>query len=309
MKTSIIVPTYNRPDKLNLCLMSLSKQSVLPDEVLIADDGSGQETLQVIEQFKSSTNCRFALKHIWQEDDGFRKPLIINKTVRNATGEYLVFIDGDCIAHKHFIRSHLAYSEPDTILGGKRVDLGKSFSERLLRRQQPINKLTIELMWDSLINDSRKVEESLQIQNSFLRNLLHRDRIYDDGIWGCNFSIHKELFYAINGCDEDFLDGSIEDNDLGIRVINYGGKVKSVRALAIVFHLWHPVSWSFLNEKYLFNKRILEKRVLLREARCRNGIMKDNEGCRGVTAVYPVNSASLRNYESSSESHCSSQAA
>jgi glycosyltransferase involved in cell wall biosynthesis len=293
MKTSIVVPTYNRPDKLNLCLMSLSKQSTLPDEVLIADDGSGAETLRVIERFKNSTNCRFALKHIWQEDDGFRKPLIINKTVRNATGDYLIFIDGDCIAHKHFIRSHLAYSEADTILGGKRVDLGKRFSERLLKRQQPINKLTIELIWDSIINDSRKIEESLQIHNPFLRKLLDRDRIYDDGIWGCNFSIHRELFYAINGCDEDFLDGSIEDNDLGIRVINYGGKVKSVRALAIVFHLWHPTSWSFSNEKYLFNKRILEKRIQLGEARCRNGIMKGNADSREMDALSPVNRALL----------------
>jgi glycosyltransferase involved in cell wall biosynthesis len=293
MKTSIVVPTYNRPDKLNLCLMSLSKQSTLPDEVLIADDGSGAETLRVIERFKNSTNCRFALKHIWQEDDGFRKPLIINKTVRNATGDYLIFIDGDCIAHKHFIRSHLDYSEPDTILGGKRVDLGKRFSERLLKRQQPINKLTIELIWDSLINDSRKIEESLQIHNPFLRKLLDRDRIYDDGIWGCNFSIHRELFYAINGCDEDFLDGSIEDNDLGIRVINYGGRVKSVRALAIVFHLWHPTSWSFSNEKYLFNKRILEKRIQLGEARCRNGIMKGNADSREMDALSPVNRALL----------------
>jgi glycosyltransferase involved in cell wall biosynthesis len=307
VNTSIIVPTYNRPDKLNLCLMSLSKQSILPDEVLIADDGSGAETLRVIEQFKNSKYCRFALKHIWQEDDGFRKPAIINKTVRNATGDYLMFIDGDCIAHKHFIRSHLAYSEPGTILGGKRVDLGKRFSERLLRKQQPINKLTIELMWDSLINDSRKIEESLQIQNPLLRNLLHRDRIYDDGIWGCNFSIHKELFYAINGCDEDFLDGSIEDNDLGIRVINYGGKVKSVRALAIVFHLWHPLSWNFSDEKYLYNKQILEKRVKLREAWCHNGILKGNAGSRGINGDHPVNRAILKNMESSSEYRSISQ--
>ena len=307
MNTSIIVPTYNRPDKLNLCLLSLSKQSVLPDEVLIADDGSGEETLQTIEQFKKSKNCRFELKHIWQEDNGFRKPCIINKTVRDSTGDYLIFIDGDCLAHKHFIRSHLAYSEPGAILGGKRVDIGKRLSERLLKRHIVLNTLTIELLLDSLINDSKKVEESLQINNSLLRNLLHRDLIHDDGIWGCNFSIHKELFYAINGCDEDFLDGSIEDNDLGIRVLNFGGKVKSVRALAIVFHLWHPSSWTFSDEKYLFNKRILERRITLREARCINGIMKDNTNSLGIHECYPVNTAIPRNIESSSASRLTSQ--
>ncbi len=274
LKVSVIVPTYNRPKELYLCLLSLSRQSILPHEVIVADDGSGKETRKIIDQFKKSNNCRFVLKHVWQEDFGFRKSQIINKTVRNASGEYLVFIDGDCIAHKHFVRSHLAYSEPDAILGGKRVELGQRFTGRLVNKQKVINMITIGLLWDSIFKDSRKVEESIQIRNHFLRNLLHRDRISDDGIWGCNFSVHKELFYAINGCDEDYLDGSIEDNDLGIRVLNYGGKVKSVRALAIVFHLWHRSSWSFSNEKYLFNRSILEKRIALREPRCTNGIMK-----------------------------------
>jgi len=281
MKTTIIVPTYNRPKELNLCLLSLSMQSALPDEVLIADDGSGEETRQFIDQFKKSKNCRFSLKHIWQEDVGFCKPRIINDTVRNATGDYLIFIDGDCIAHKHFVRSHLAYSEPDAILGGRRVDLGRGLTDRLLNKQKLLNKLTIGLLWDSIINDSRRVEESIQIKSPYLRNLFHWDRISDDGILGCNFSVPKELFYAINGCDEDFLDGSIEDNDLGVRVLNSGGKVKSVRALAIVFHLWHPSSWSSLNEKYLFNRRILEKRIALRETRCINGITKEKTFLQG----------------------------
>jgi len=302
MKISVIVPTYNRPDKLHLCLLGLSKQSVLPDEVLIADDGSGEETLKTIEQFKESENCRFEVKHIWQEDDGFRKPMIINETVRNATGEYLIFIDGDCIAHKHFIRSHLSYAEPDAILGGKRVDIGKSLSERLQNRRKVLVNPTFGLVLDSLFNDSRKVEESILIKNPLLRNLLGRNRIFDDGIWGCNFSLHKELFYKINGCDEDFLDGSIEDNDLGIRVLNCGGKIKSVRALAIVFHLWHPSSWNFSDEKYLFNKSILEKRVTLREARCSNGIVKEETSCQEVSENPSVNRAIPEKPESASVS-------
>ncbi|RII27569.1 MAG: glycosyl transferase [Geobacter sp.] len=272
MNVSVIVPTYNRPQELQLCLFSLAAQSVLPDEVLIADDGSKDETRQMVEQFRNSGNCPFALKHIWQEDSGFRKPRILNETVRNASGEYLIFMDGDCMAHREFVRSHLLYAEPEAMLGGKRVDVGTKLSRRLLEKQQILNSLTFQLLWSSVAGDSRKVEESLRVESSFLRRLLHRDLIRDDGIWGCNFSVHKDLFYAINGCDEDFQDGSIEDNDLGIRVLNNGGKLKSVRALAVVFHLWHPSSWSFHNEKYLHNMNILQQRIDRKEARCVHGI-------------------------------------
>lgn len=275
MKTSVIVPSYNRPQELQLCLLSLAQQSHLPDEVLIADDGSRDETRQVIARFSDSPECPFVLRHIWQEDDGFRKPRILNETVRNATGDYLLFIDGDCLAHRHWLRNHLRNAEPNTMLGGKRVDIGESLSAQLLRTNQLITSFGIRLLWDSIMGGTRKAEEALVFTSTLVRRLAHRDQISNDGIWGCNFSVHKELFFAINGCDEDFKDGSIEDNDLGIRVLNSGGKLKSVRNLANVFHLWHKSSWNFTSEKFLYNKAILEKRILLKESRCYNGISND----------------------------------
>jgi glycosyltransferase involved in cell wall biosynthesis len=274
MKVSVIVPTYNRPGALRLCLMSLAEQTWLPDEVLIADDGSGDETRRCIEAFAGSKACSFELRHIWQEDDGFRKPKIINETVRNSVGDYLVFIDGDCMAHQDYIRSHLLLAEPEAMLGGKRVEIGRTLSEKAIREGKVLNSITLGLIMDSIEHGSRKVEEAVRIENGLLRTLFHKDRISDDGIWGCNFSVHRALFYAINGCDEDFTDGSVEDNDLGIRVLNRGGKIKSVRALAIVFHLCHDPSWSAGNEKHLHNMRILEKRKALKQSQCLNGICK-----------------------------------
>jgi glycosyltransferase involved in cell wall biosynthesis len=272
MKTSVIVPTYNRPRELRLCLLSLARQSVLPDEVLVADDGSGDETARAIQEFARSSSCPFPVRHIWQEDCGFRKPRILNETVRQATGDYLIFIDGDCMAHRHFVRSHLAFAEPRAILGGKRVALGEKLSNRLLDRGKLLVTCTVGLLWDSIVNDTRKAEEAIMMVHPFLRARFNRERITDDGIWGCNFSLPKALFYEINGCDEDFLDGSIEDNDLGIRVLNSGGKVKSVRSLAIVFHFWHKSTWSFTDEKYLHNRHIMDQRILTKEPRCVNGI-------------------------------------
>jgi len=275
---TLIVPTYNRPGELMLCLRSLVRQSVLPGEVILADDGSGEETRRAVREFAASPGCPFPVRHVWQEDIGFRKPRILNEAVREATGDYLIFLDGDCMAHRHFVREHLRCAGPEWILGGKRVELGRELSARILAGGDPVTGLSFRLLRDSLAGGTRKAEEAVLLRSSFLRRLLRRDRIADDGIWGCNFSIPRELFYRINGCDEDFLDGSIEDNDLGIRVRNGGGQVRSVRALAVVFHLWHPPSWNFGGEKYLHNRRILERRIANREARCGNGIVRQDGG-------------------------------
>jgi glycosyltransferase involved in cell wall biosynthesis len=279
-KATLIVPTYNRPAELTLCLRSLVRQSVLPHEVVVADDGSGEETRRAVRMFAELPGCPFPVRHVWQEDIGFRKPRILNEAARNATGDYLIFLDGDCMAHRHFVREHFRRAGPEWILGGRRVELGRELTARILAEGEPVSGLSFRLLRDSLTGGTRKAEEALRIHSPFLRRILRRDRITDDGIWGCNFSIPKELFYRINGCDEDFLDGSIEDNDLGIRVLNSGGQVRSVRALAVVFHLWHPASWNFQGEKYLFNRRILERRIAGKEIRCVNGIDRRAAGSR-----------------------------
>ena len=178
------------------------------------------------------------------------------------------------MAHRHFVRSHLERSGPDAILSGKRVEIGKELTEQLLAEGKVLNTFSPRLVWDAVRGRSRKVEEALMLRNPALRRMLQRDRITDDGVWGCNFSLSKELFIAINGCDEDFLDGSIEDNDLGIRVLNQGKRVRSVRGLALIFHLWHRSSWSFENEKYQHNLAILKRRIENREPFCKNGIKK-----------------------------------
>lgn len=274
MNISVIVPTYNRPMALKLCLRSLAGQSMSPSEILIADDGSSSETRDVVQETQRSLHDVFPIKHVWQEDIGFRKPRILNEAVRQATGDYLVFIDGDCMAHRHFIRAHVEQSDPAAILGGKRVEIGRKLTEQLLKEGNVLNTFNPRLILDSFAGNSRKVEEAIQIKTPFLRRLMHRDQINDDGIWGCNFSLYRNLFVDLNGCDEDFLDGSLEDNDLGIRVLNQGKQVRSVRGLANIFHLWHPSSWSFEGEKYRYNYQIIQRRIEFKETICKNGIKK-----------------------------------
>jgi cellulose synthase/poly-beta-1,6-N-acetylglucosamine synthase-like glycosyltransferase len=249
----------------------------MPDEIIIADDGSGLETKKAVQEMQEAMKDLFPITHAWQEDVGFRKPRILNEAIRQSTGDYLIFIDGDCMAHRDFVRSHVKHSAPDAVLSGKRVEIGKELSEWLLKNGKVMNRFNLGLLRDAARNDpyhSRRVVESIPIKNKMLRRLMHRDRIYADGLWGCNFSLHKDLFIAINGCDEDFVDGSIEDNDIGIRVQNQGKKLRSVRGLAIIFHLWHKTTWSFENEKYQQNLAILKRRIANKEPVCKNGIRK-----------------------------------
>lgn len=146
MKTTAIVPTYNRPGELILSLQSLALQTRLPDEVIVADDGSGEETRRAVEAFSGSPGCPFPVRHVWQEDRGFRKPRILNEAVRNATGDYLLFLDGDCMAHRRFVEEHLRLAGRDSILGGKRVEIGRELSAKILAEGLPVTGLSLRLI-------------------------------------------------------------------------------------------------------------------------------------------------------------------
>jgi len=277
MKISIIVPTFNRPKALKLCLLSLAEQSVLPHEVLIADDGSTSDTRDTVMEMQRLLENLFTIKHVWQEDAGFRKPKILNETVRQSTGTYLIFIDGDCMAHKDFVRAHLDRSDPNAILAGRRVDLGPRLTEKVLHNDKILNTVTPELMLDLLMQKSNHMKEAFLIKNRLLRKYLGRDRTKPPTtVFGCNFSLYRNLFLDINGCDEDFLDGSLEDLDLGIRVTNQGKQIKSVKNLALLFHLWHPLTWAVESDKYQHNLKIIKRRTLNKEKFCKNGIKKIN---------------------------------
>src|SRR5512135_2579733 len=143
MKISVIFTTYNKPDYLRLCVLSFAQQSLLPSEVIVADDGSTEETGALIHEMKNRFSNLFTIKHVWHEDVGFRRSGILNKAAREASGDYLIFTDGDCMAHRHFVRSHVEYSHPSAVLGGRRIELGKELTERLLREGSIINSLNM----------------------------------------------------------------------------------------------------------------------------------------------------------------------
>src|SRR3954471_9553529 len=111
MQVSLIVTTYNWPSALALTLQSVAAQTLLPTEVLVADDGSGLETHELVQQWGAKLPC--TLKHVWHEDRGFRLSRSRNRAIAATTGDYIVLIDGDMFLHRRFIEDHVSCARPD----------------------------------------------------------------------------------------------------------------------------------------------------------------------------------------------------
>ena len=131
MKISVIFTTYNSPAWLEKVLWGFQYQTDKNFEVVIADDGSGQETRDVIERFRRESDLD--LQHVWQEDDGFQKCKVLNRAIVAATGEYMVTTDGDCIPRKDFVAVHRKYAEPGKFLSGGYFKLPMAVSEAITR--------------------------------------------------------------------------------------------------------------------------------------------------------------------------------
>ena len=117
MKVSLVISTYNWKEALCLCLLSVTRQTVVPAEVIIADDGSRPDTKLLIEDFQQNFPC--PIKHIWHEDKGWRKCIIMNKAFALCEGDYIIEIDGDIIMHSHFIEDHISEAAPGYFLQNK----------------------------------------------------------------------------------------------------------------------------------------------------------------------------------------------
>ncbi len=258
-----------------LCIMSLAASSIRPSEVLIADDGSTSETGDTILDLQKSLEHVFPIKHVRQEHEGIRKQQIVNEAVRQSTGDYLLFTDGDCMVHRYCLQQHLERSDPRAILAGQSVQIGKELTGNILKEGAVVNTLNFELLVDFLMRRSHHSKEAFIIRNGLLRRLLKKERMKPAiAVIGRNFSLYKKLFMDINGYDEDFWAFGEEDADLGVRVVNQGGYIRSVRNLAIVFHLHHPGTWHMETEHFKYNALIKKRRIENKESVCINGINK-----------------------------------
>src|SRR5690606_6115352 len=133
-RCSLVISTYNWPEALSLCLKSILKQTVMPVEIIIADDGSDNRTKSVIEEFQHKS--ALIVKHIWHEDAGFRLAQIRNKAIHHAQTDYIIQIDGDIILNKSFIEDHLYVREHGCFLRGTRAHIVEPHLPTLFKLKQ-----------------------------------------------------------------------------------------------------------------------------------------------------------------------------
>ena len=234
MLISVIVSTYNWTEALNLSLKSLSEQTDLEFEVIVADDGSKDNTRELVAAWKEKFPVE--LKHSWQEDKGFRLARSRNNAVTKAGGEYLIFIDGDCIVRSDFVASHRRLAEEHCVVAGQRILLGKEFTQACITDEEISWKESLSKLISLTLN--KKINRFLPAVSmglTFLR--LRRPRKWQL-LRGCNWALFKSDYLAVGGQDEIFEGWGYEDSDMTIRLINHGVRVKWGAFSSPCFHLW-----------------------------------------------------------------------
>ena len=259
MRVSVIITTYNRPDALLLVLQSIESQTKLPEEVIIADDGSDDNTEKLITDYQESSSL--SIIHSWQEDKGFRAAKSRNKAIAISNFEYIVLIDGDVILHPKFIQDHFNHTEPGYFIQGTRVLLTQN------RTRQALNNSRDNFSFLSKGIRNRKNA----IHSIYFSKLLSKKKNYIKGIKTCNMSFYKEDCLNINGFNNDFEGWGREDSEFAVRLLNSGINRKNVRFNMIQFHLWHKEA---IRDALVQNDATLHSSIDNHVNWCDNGINK-----------------------------------
>lgn len=261
MKISIIISYYKVLENLKIILKALNQQSSMDFEVIISEDDFNQETIDFLED--PEEDYGFEIIHLNQkEDDGFRKNEMLNRSIMAATTDWLVFIDGDCIPHRHFVKEYRKNFETGKLLAGRRVMLGEKFSADLMDTFD-LRKLSYKSIATS---DSTKTKEGIYSPNLQLA-------LKQKGLLGCNWGIKKEHLIEVNGYDEDYVHAGVgEDVDIEWRLESLGYTKKSMKNKAIVYHIYHPRSYG--EDKVQANLQMFYKKQKEGNLKCLNGIEK-----------------------------------
>jgi len=255
---SLIISFYNKIDLLRYIFAALGRQTYTNFEVVIADDGSNPEVVKEIAEIQF--NYSFPIKHVWHEDNGWQKNKILNKAVIASEGDYLIFIDGDCVPHPKFIQEHVENRARNRVITGRRVLLSESVSKKLtlekISNGYLDRRVAFPLLFESLFHGvDTEVENMLRIRNKIIRKLFIKDKI--KGFWGCNFSIWKKDILKVNGFDERYVyPGFGEDRDLDDRLQRNGIFPISKKHLVTEYHI-HHVHFDTMHEPnlLLFNEK------------------------------------------------------
>ena len=232
---SVVITTYNRPDALAAVMAACFLQDDKNFEIIIADDGSTANTRDCIARL--AANAPVPVKHVWQPDAGFRAAMARNRGTLAATGDYIIFLDGDCVPQRDFIARHRALAQPGFLVSGSRILLSQALTERALRDGIDVAGLGImERLQLRLAGDMNKVLQTMLRWPDVGRV---RRKFSWRRIKSCNLGVWKSDLLKVNGFDESFTGWGHEDSDLVVRLFHAGVLRKDGAMATEVLHLWH----------------------------------------------------------------------
>jgi len=252
---SIILSTYNQPSWLEKVLQGYEFQTFKDFEILIADDGSKDETRLLIENYKKKSKLK--ITHIWHEDNGFQKTIILNKSIISSKSDYLLFSDGDCIPRSDFVEKHISEREKEYFLSGGYFKLPLNISE-IISLDDIKNQNCFDINWLKKNGLNSSIKNYKLTAKGCTEKLLNK-LTPTKATWnGHNSSGWKKDILNVNGFDERMQYGG-EDRELGERMLNLGIRSKQLRYSAVCVHLDH--ARGYVKQEMIEKNNIIRKKV------------------------------------------------
>ncbi|NGZ86514.1 glycosyltransferase family 2 protein [Duganella aceris] len=274
---SVIITTYNRPDALIAVVEACFAQDDQRFEIIIADDGSGHNTQQAVAALQARSPL--PLRHVWQEDLGFRAARARNLGTLDARGDYIIFLDGDCVPQRNFISQHRKLAQRGYLVQGSRILLNEQATQRVLSRHLDVQCLGMadKLAWRGR-GELNKVLPLLLTLPDVGRT---SRRFSWRRIKSCNLAVWRSDLELVNGFDESFLGWGHEDSDLVVRLFNAGVMRKDGAYATEVLHLWHREN---ARDQENSNRAIVLQRAADRTVRAVKGLLRQ---CRPLAECSP----------------------
>lgn len=259
MRLALAITTYERPEALAAVLASVARQRVAPDEILIADDGSGPTTRELIDRFRADSPV--TTRHVHQPHEGFRLTRLRNLAIAAATGDYLVFVDGDMLLHPDFVADHARLARRGFFTQGVRVLADDALTRQLIAQPGELPAVS-----DRGLGALRR----LYLLHCPVASLLTRRAANTFiALKGCNQGFWRDDLVRANGFNEDMVGWGPEDKELCARLTHAGLRRQTLLFGGIAVHLHHAQA---SRAALPANLAILEDTRTQRKTRCEHGL-------------------------------------
>ncbi|MFM7800299.1 MAG: glycosyltransferase [Planctomycetota bacterium] len=255
-RVTLAITTHARADALARVLACVRAQSRPPDELIVAEDGADAATAAVVAHHASVASAAQTaprLRHLQQPHQGFRVARLRNLAIAAATGDYIVFVDGDMLLHPRFVEDHARCARRGYWTQGVRVPLGADASTL----PGPLSRGRFGLRRAALWYAPR-LQRALRSPGAGLL-----------AVKSCNQGFWQDDLLRVNGFDERFEGWGPEDKELCARLGHAGVRRQALLGGGIACHLHHPPA---PRDRRAFNESLLAATLAARTTRCERGV-------------------------------------